>query len=111
MEVISWNNTEFIQGQIDIKVLSENKSAKEIQIIMAENALMKEHKAEFDITVQVLKGKIEFNIKNEKIILAELDMIALQASVPHSLYALKDSVIRLSLAKQVSIKIPTLNKK
>ncbi|NDJ27879.1 cupin domain-containing protein [Campylobacter sp. MIT 19-121] len=103
MQVISWDRLEFKDEQVGIKVLHENANAKEIQIIMPKESMMKEHKAPFDISVQVLKGEIEFSLENEIFKLKALDMIALSANVPHSLKALKDSIVRLSLAKADSI--------
>lgn len=49
--------------------------------------------------VQVLSGKIEFSVGSDVQILNSLDMIALDANVPHALNALEDSIVRLSLSK------------
>lgn len=103
MQIISWNTSEFKAGEVLVNVLTQNSSSKEIQILMAENSLMKEHKAPFDISVQVLKGELEFSVENETQILKELDMISLEANKAHSLRALKDTIVRLSLAKGDSI--------
>lgn len=103
MEIISWQSASFQSEQVKVNILAQNNSAKEIQILMAENSLMKEHKAPFAISVQVLSGEIEFSIYDEVARLKALDMVCLDALVPHSLHALKDSIVRLSLAKNDSI--------
>lgn len=103
MQIISWNSTEFKAGEVVVNVLTQNANSKEIQILMAKNSLMSEHKAPFDITVQVLKGEIEFTAQETQV-LKELDMISLEANKAHSLHALKDSIVRLSLAKNDSFK-------
>lgn len=104
MQIISWNSTEFKAGEVVVNVLTQNANSKEIQILMAKNSLMSEHKAPFDITVQVLKGEIEFTAQETQV-LKELDMISLEANKEaHSLHALKDSIVRLSLAKNDSFK-------
>lgn len=103
MEIISWQSTDFQSEQVKVNVLAQNNSAKEIQILMAENSVMKEHKAPFAISVQVLSGEVKFSVFDEAATLRALDMVRLDALVPHSLHALKDSIVRLSLAKNDSI--------
>ena len=49
--------------------------------------------------MQVLRGKIDFSVGNDKVVLNELDMVTLEANIPHALVALEDSVVRLSLSK------------
>ena len=65
---------------------------------------MKEHKAPFDISVQLLRGELEFSVSSEKVVLKELDMVCLKANEPHSLRALQNSIVRLSLAQADSAK-------
>ncbi|MBT0826246.1 hypothetical protein [Campylobacter lari] len=54
---------------------------------------MKDHKAPFDITIQVLKGSIDFGVLNQKIVLKALDSISLKAHEIHNLLALEDSIV------------------
>lgn len=103
MEIISWQSADFQSEQVKVNILTQNNSAKEIQILMAENSVMKEHKAPFAISVQVLCGEVEFSVFDEVAVLRALDMVCLDALVPHSLRAIKDSIVRLSLAKNDSI--------
>ena len=103
MQVISWKNGGFESGKVLVNVLSQNSNTKEIQILMASGAAMNEHKAPFDISVQVLCGEIEFVVGSDKAVLKELDMVSLKANEAHSLRALKDSIVRLSLAQGDSI--------
>ena len=103
MEIISWRCADFQSTEVKVNILAQNNSAKEIQIAMAENSLMKEHKAPFAISVQVLSGEVEFSVGDEVARLKALDMVCLNALIPHSLRALKDSIVRLSLAKNDSV--------
>lgn len=80
-----------------IKVMVNNGSVKEIRILFSKRQEMKEHKAPYPITVQVLKGEIEFNTEGQSYVLTEGMLIALDASVPHSLHGNEDSIVRLSL--------------
>ena len=103
MQVISWKNASFDGGKVAVSVMSQNSNAKEVQIAMPSGAQMKEHQAPFDISVQVLRGEVEFEALGESAVLAELDMVSLNANEPHSLRALSDSIVRLSLAQGDSI--------
>ena len=98
MKVISWSNASFASGEIKKSAMSQNSHAKEVQITMPAGAALKEHKAPFDITLQVLRGEIEFKALGESVVLKELDMVSLAANEMHLLRAVKDSVVRLSLA-------------
>ncbi|HEH5120370.1 TPA: cupin domain-containing protein [Campylobacter coli] len=99
MKTTQWSKADFSPKEVKINVLIDDEHSKEIQILMAKDSIMKEHKAPFAIRVQVLNGKIWFEVENERFELNALDMISLEASVPHSLGGLEDSVIRLSLNK------------
>lgn len=98
MNIISWGNATF-QGEITINAMAQNSNAKEIQIIMPQNSVMNEHKAPFDISVQVLCGEIEFSVGNDIARLKALDMVNLKANEAHSLRAIENSILRLSLAQ------------
>ncbi|EAI4691867.1 cupin [Campylobacter sp. BCW_6875] len=103
MKIIQWNRAEFSSKEVKINVLIDNEKGKEIQILLAKDSVMKEHKAPFAIHVQVLSGKIWFEVEKEKFELNALDMISLKANVAHSLGGLENSIIRLSLNKSDSI--------
>lgn len=103
MQIIKWNAATFKAGEVNIEVMAQNDSTKEIRIAMAKDSIMKEHKAPFSIFVQVLSGNIEFEVQEQKFDMQTLDMIGLDANVPHSLKAKQDSIIRLSLAKNDSV--------
>ncbi|EAH8735885.1 cupin domain-containing protein [Campylobacter jejuni] len=98
MKIIQWNGAEFSPKEVKINVLIDNEKGKEIQILLAKDSVMKEHKAPFAI-----HGKIWFEVEKEKFELNVLDMIGLEANVAHSLGGLENSIIRLSLNKSDSI--------
>ena len=83
-------------------MLCESEFSKEIRITMSKDAIMKEHRAPNAIIVQVLRGSIEFEMSGKILVMNEFDMITLPSLVPHSLKALEDSIIRLSLSKSDS---------
>ncbi|MBN7288602.1 MULTISPECIES: cupin domain-containing protein [Campylobacter] len=97
MEKIVWKNDIF--NGVAVTKLHEMGGMKEIRINLQKGSEMKEHRAPGEIMVQVLSGKIEFSVKEDSITLDALDMVSLKANVPHSLLALQDSIVRLSLSK------------
>ncbi|PSM51951.1 Cupin domain-containing protein [Campylobacter blaseri] len=97
MKIINWKNEDF--RDVSAIKLFEHSGGKEIRISMEKDSFMKEHQAPAAIMVQVLRGKIEFFVQDEMQILDELDMVTLDSNVPHSLKALENSIIRLSLSK------------
>ncbi|UOR92299.1 cupin domain-containing protein [Helicobacter pylori] len=94
----------FLEGvrfeKLHIEALSENSSNKEMRICMPKGAILDKHKAPGAISVQVLEGKIIFEVENEKIEMHKGALISLEAQVLHRLDALENSVIRLSLSKK-----------
>jgi len=71
-----------------------------VLIGMRENAELKEHTAIGNITVQVLEGEINFVAEQQILSLAKGQMITLEANIPHSVTALKDSFFLLTLVKR-----------
>ncbi len=94
----------FLEGvhfeKLHIETLNENSSNKEMCICMPKGAVMDKHKAPGAISVQVLEGKIVFEVGDEKIEMPKGALISLEAQVLHRLDALENSVIRLSLSKK-----------
>lgn len=103
MKITQWNKANFSPKEVKINVLIDDERSKEIQILLAKDSIMREHKAPFAIHVQVLSGKIWFEVQGQKLQLNTLDMISLEANIPHSLGGLEDSIIRLSLSKSDNI--------
>lgn len=93
------NNINYKEDKPAITVMLETESSKEIRISFKENQFMKDHKAPFPITVQVLKGIIDFGVNSKIETLNTGDLISLNANVVHNLKAKEDSVVRLTLSK------------
>jgi quercetin dioxygenase-like cupin family protein len=63
-----------------------------------ENAVLKAHKVNGVISVQVLEGKVNFSTEEKSVAIEKEQMIALEANIIHSVTALKESFFLLTLA-------------
>ncbi|MBC7654067.1 MAG: cupin, partial [Oligoflexus sp.] len=100
MEIASlYQDLEYKDDKPVIKVLFETSFTKEIRIAMKKGTQMKEHKTSFPIVVEIVEGEINFGIQNQIKNLEKGDLIALEVSIPHSLEAIEDSIVRLTLTK------------
>jgi len=73
----------------------------ELRIVLIglhENATLKPHSAQANISVQVLEGAIKFITDSESVSLSKGQMIALQSSITHSVEAQSESFILLTVA-------------
>lgn len=68
-----------------------------VLIGMQKNAELKEHTAIGNISVQVLDGEINFLAEQQTRSLGKGQMINLEANIPHSVTALKESFFLLTL--------------
>ena len=100
MKIASFlKNVTFNENKPSISMLLETEFSKEIQIVFENQQIMKDHKAPFPITVQVLQGSINFGVNGEIKELQTGDLIYLDANIVHNLTALSQSVVRLTLSK------------
>lgn len=94
-----YNQVEFGENKPTITILLETSFTREIRILMKEGHIMKEHKTSYPIVVEIVDGYIDFDVEGKTLSLKKGELIALEGSVPHSLKANKDSIIRLTLTK------------
>lgn len=92
-------NIEYHESRPKIEVMLDTESGKEIRIAFKKGQVMKKHHTPFPIVVEVFEGSIEFGVNEETHFFTKGDMLALEASIPHDLKALDDSIVRLSLNK------------
>lgn len=85
-----------------ISVLFETESTKEIRIVFKKGQLMKEHKTNFPITVEIFEGDLNFGVSDEIYKLKKGDLVALDGGIPHDLNAITDCIVRLTLSKKDS---------
>lgn len=103
MNIISFlQDTSFNDKKVQITKMYETPFSKEIRICMAKGNVMKEHTAPGAITIFLIKGQVRIDSLEENVELKSGDMIYFDSKVPHSLEALQESVIRLTLSKNDS---------
>ncbi|MFZ1798327.1 MAG: hypothetical protein WAU24_00550 [Chitinophagaceae bacterium] len=75
-----------------------------VLIALHEGAEMAKHTANGHISVQVLEGKIQFKTEHQTAELNNGQMLALHEQIPHSVFAIKESVYLLTLTTTLAIK-------
>ncbi len=91
------------EDKVQITKMFESDASKEIRIVFKAGQVMKDHKTNFPITVEIVEGEIDFGVAGDTHNLVKGDIISLEASVMHNLNAVKDSIVRLSLSKGDSV--------
>lgn len=98
-----YEDLEYGETKVKITPMFESDTSKEIRIVFKKEQVMKEHKTNFPISVQMVEGSIDFGVNGEVYTLKKGDIVALEASIPHDLKALEDSIVRLTLSKADSV--------
>ncbi|PZT48894.1 hypothetical protein B6S12_00950 [Helicobacter valdiviensis] len=99
MEIFHWSEADFTHKEVCIRPMLQNNSTRELQITIPKEAVLKEHQAPYEFSIQVLSGEIWFAIDEKKEILKPLDMVCLEAYRTHSVGAIEDSIVRVSLSQ------------
>lgn len=104
MQKLSFLDDTRFADKPQIDLMLESEQGKEIRICMQKGNEMKEHTAPGAIVIMVLRGTVNIGSSEGGVQLCAGEAVYFGARVPHSLLAVEDSVIRLSLSKIDSIK-------
>lgn len=104
MEKIAFLHSPHFGEKIQIDTMLETPLSKEIRICMDKGHVMKKHTAPGAITIMIVTGCVTITSMNESVKLESGEMVYFDANVPHSLEANTQSVIRLTLSKNDSVK-------
>lgn len=98
-----FDNLDFNESKVAVNVLLKTEYSSEVRILIKKDQVMNEHKAPFPIVIEVFDGEIQFGVNGESQTLQRGDIISLEASVPHDLQGITDSIIRLTIHKKDSV--------
>ena len=96
-EESAWKNTD--RNAITIYKTS---GMRIVLVALHKGAEMKTHTAPGTISVQVLQGKIRFTTEKKAVEREKGQMLALYAGIPHSVFAVEESVFLLTMALPAS---------
>lgn len=80
------------------KMLFKKSDFRMVLMMMDQGAVLKEHHADGTISVQVLRGSIEFRVHGETHSVQTNGILTLAASIKHEVEAREDSAILLTIA-------------
>lgn len=95
---------EFDETRVKTKVILETSFSKEIRILLKAGQVMKEHKSAFPITIHILQGIVDIGVQGETARMIAGDILALEGTILHDLKAIENSIVRLTISKQDTIK-------
>jgi quercetin dioxygenase-like cupin family protein len=75
-----------------------------VLIALHKGAEMVKHTADGIISVQVLTGQLQFNTEWRSVVLSDGQMLALHESIPHSVLALTETILLLTLTASLKVK-------
>lgn len=79
-----------------------------VLIGLHKGAEMIKHKAEGIISVQILEGQIKFNTDFQSVELRKGQILTLHERIPHSIHAIKETLLLLTLAGKTAILEPQI---
>lgn len=85
-------------GKDHTVVLIKTDSLRVVFRSLREGTRLPPHKAAGDITVHVLAGRVEFTANDRTMTLEKGQVLALKAGVPHSVTALQQAALLITLA-------------
>lgn len=80
------------------KMLFKKSDFRMVLMMMDQGAVLKEHHADGTISVQVLRGSIDFRVHGETHSVQTNGILTLAASIKHEVEAREDSAILLTIA-------------
>lgn len=88
----------WIENDRNSVTIFKSETMRIVLMGLHENAVLKAHKANGVISVQVLEGKVNFETEAKTVSIEKGQMIALEENIVHSVTALKESFFLLTLA-------------
>ncbi|MDO5655283.1 MAG: cupin domain-containing protein [Flavobacteriaceae bacterium] len=90
---------EYAEGGVISKQILKNPAGNITLFSFDKEEGLSEHTTPFDALVEVLDGKVEITIGDEKMIVAEGESVILPAKIPHALLAIEKFKMLLTMIK------------
>lgn len=88
----------WIENDRNAVTIFKSDTMRIVLLGLHENAVLKDHKANGVISVQVLEGKVTFSTDQDDVVMNKGQMIALQENIVHKVVAIKECFFLLTLA-------------
>jgi quercetin dioxygenase-like cupin family protein len=95
-----FQNVTYQDKQPKMDLLLETNGSKEYRLAFAKGQYLKEHKTAATIIVEIVEGNIDFGVNGSKISLTKGMLVTLEPNIPHDLFAITQSIVRLSILKK-----------
>ena len=93
----TWQQLEQTTTAYTSRTLLKQPGIRVVLLTMAQGARIPAHRADVDITVLILSGKIHFGVGDEVLELGRGRLLAVARGLPHALVADEDSEVLLTL--------------
>ncbi len=93
----TWQQLEKTTTAYSSRTLLKQPGIRVVFLSMAQGAQIPTHRAEVDITVQILSGKIRFGVGDEERMLGRGRLLTVARGLTHALVAEEDSEVLLTL--------------
>lgn len=90
--------------KVQVTLIMETERSKELRICLIGGQEMKEHRTPFPVIIEVFEGEIILGLETGPLPLEKGMLVGLEANVVHNLKAIKDSIVRASIAKSDDLK-------
>jgi len=80
------------------KTLVKQGDLRVVLTLMKAGAVLKEHKADGDVTIHVLRGRISINVEQRALECEQSQMVILNAGVVHSVEAFDETALLISIS-------------
>lgn len=95
-----YNEFEYSNSKPLVKQILSTSFSDEFRIVMKKNQEIEENCSSSSIVLNVIEGGLNISLNNETDTLQKGDLVSINKNVQHSLKALENTIVRLSIAKQ-----------
>ena len=89
--------SQFNDGKPNVQLLARSGYARQVLFSLRAGQGLREHTTSSQIAVQVISGKLTFEAEGKGQTLTPSQLVMLEASVPHSVYAESDTIMLLTM--------------